>query len=105
RPVTLDRWEAMLRTRQVVAIGGTDAHGGPGQRVEDQNRTLFSTIGISSYEASFPQVSVRAILERPFTRDAASDAQMIYGAIRKGSVFTVIDALASPGLLDFHAVP
>jgi len=105
RPATLDRWDGLLRARQVVAIGGADAHGGPGQRVEDQNRTLFSTIGIPSYEASFRELSVRAILERPPTGDAASDAQMIYGAIRKGSVFTVIDALAAPGLLDFHPVP
>jgi hypothetical protein len=105
RPPTLDRWDGLLRARQVVAIGGADAHGGPGQRVEDQNRTLFGTIGIPSYEASFRELSVRAILERPLTGNAASDARMIYGAIRKGSVFTVIDALAAPGLLDFHAVP
>jgi hypothetical protein len=29
----------------------------------------------------------------------------VYGAIRKGSVFTAIDAVAGPALLDFHAVP
>lgn len=105
RPATLDRWNALLKSRQVVALGATDAHGGPGQRVEDQDRTLFSTIGIPSYEASFRELSVRVVLERPLSGNAPEDARRLMAAIRKGSVFTVIDAVASPGFLDFHAVP
>jgi len=48
---------------------------------------------------------VRAVLDRPLSKDAVEDARAVFGAIRKGSVFSVIDALASPALLDFHAVP
>jgi hypothetical protein len=105
RPATLDRWDALLRTRPVVALAGADAHGGAGQRVEDVDRTFFSTIGIPSYEASFRELSVRVVLDRRFTGDAAADARSLFAAIRKGSVFSAIDAVASPALLDFHAVP
>jgi hypothetical protein len=104
RPSTLDRWDALLRTRRVIALAAADAHGGPGRRVEDQTRTLFSTIGIPSYEASFRELSVRAVLERPLSGNAGEDARAVYAAIRKGSIFSVIDALASPALLDFHVV-
>jgi hypothetical protein len=103
RPATLDRWDQLLRTRRVVALAASDAHGGPGQRVEDQSRTFFSTMGIPSYEASFRELSIRAVLEHPLSASASEDARAVYGAIRKGSVFSVIDALASPALLDFRA--
>lgn len=105
RPGTLGRWDEMLKRRHVVGLGAADAHGGPGRRVEDQNRTLFGTIGIPSYEASFGELSVRAILDQAPSGQAAEDARAIFGAIRRGRVFTLIDAIASPGLLDFHAVP
>ena len=42
------------------------------------------------------------MLDGPLTGDAAADARAVLGAIRKGSVFTAIDALAGPALLDFH---
>jgi hypothetical protein len=48
---------------------------------------------------------VRAILDRAPTKDAAADARLVYAAVRKGSLFTAIDGLAGPALLDFHAVP
>jgi hypothetical protein len=41
------------------------------------------------------------VIDKPLTGDAAEDARAVYGAIRKGSVFTAIDALAGPALLDF----
>jgi hypothetical protein len=89
----------------VVALGGADAHGGPGQRAEEQTRSLLSTVGIPSYEASFRELSVRAILDEAPSGQAAADARAIFSAIRRGRVFTVIDALASPALLDLHAAP
>jgi hypothetical protein len=105
RPSTLDRWDALLRTRRVVGLAASDAHGGPGQRLEDPSRTLFGTVGIPSYEASFRELSTRVVLERGLSGNAAEDARAVYAAIRKGSVFSVIDAVASPALLDVHAVP
>jgi hypothetical protein len=102
RPATLERWDRMTRFRQVVAIGGADAHGGVGRRAEDTGRSLSGMIGIPSYEASFRAFANRVVLDRPLSGDAAQDARAVYGAIRKGSLFTAIDAVAGPALLDFH---
>jgi len=87
----------------VVGLAGVDAHGGVAQRSEDTGRSWSGTIGIPSYEASFRTFSTRVILDWPLTGSADRDARAVYGAIRKGTVFTAIDALAGPGLLDFRA--
>ena len=102
RPATLARWDALAARRPIVGLGAVDAHGGVGQRSEDASRSFAGTIGIPAYEASFRTLSNRVILDAPPSGDAARDARAIYDAIRKGSVFTTIDALASPGLLDLH---
>ncbi len=102
RPTTLDRWDRLTTTRPVVTLAGVDAHGGVGHRTEDTSRSLSGTIGIPSYDASFRTFSDRVVLDRPLSGAAAEDARAVYGAIRKGSVFTAIDALAGPALLDFH---
>jgi hypothetical protein len=102
RPVTLERWDQLTRFRQVVALAAADAHGGVGRAAEDTGRTFFGTAGIPKYEASFRAFSNRVVLDRPLTGTAAADAQAIYGAIRRGSVFSTIDALAAPAALDFH---
>ena len=103
RPSTLDRWDALLRQRRVLAFGASDAHGGPGSRLEDQSRTLLGTVGIPSYEASFRELSLQVVMAAPLTGDAASDARALYDAVRRGDFYTVIDGLAGPGLLDSAA--
>jgi hypothetical protein len=102
RPSTLDRWDRLTEVRPVVALAGADAHGGTGRPAEDSNRSLSGTIGIPSYRASFAAFSNRVVLDRPLTGNAGDDARALIGAIRKGSVFTAIDALAGPAVLDFH---
>jgi hypothetical protein len=106
RPATLGRWDRLTDRRggpwRVVGLAGSDAHGGVGRRAEDTGRSLAGTIGIPSYEASFRALSNRVLLDAPFSGDAARDARAVYDAIRKGSVFSTIDALAGPGLLDLH---
>ncbi len=101
RPATLDRWDRLTQTRRVVALAGADAHGGVGRRAEDSSRSLSGTVGIPSYDASFRAFSNRVVVETPLTGDPAADARAIYGAIRKGSAFTAIDAVAGPALIDF----
>ena len=101
RPSTLDRWDALLRQRPVLAFGASDAHGGPGNRLEDQSRTLLGAVGIPSYEASFRELSLRVVVPAALAGDAANDARALYDAIRRGAFYTVIDAVAGPGLLDF----
>src|SRR5260221_962324 len=103
RPGTLDRWDRLTQTRRVVALAGADAHGGVGRRAEDSSRSLSGTVGIPSYDASFRAFSNRVVVETPLTGDPAADTRAIYGAIRKGSAFTAIDAVAGPPLIDFAA--
>jgi hypothetical protein len=102
RPVTLDRWDRLTAARRVVTLAAADAHGGVGRRAEDPGRSLAGMIGIPSYEASFRAFSNRVVLDRALSGNAADDARAVYGAIRKGSVFSAIDALAGPAFLDFH---
>jgi hypothetical protein len=84
---TLRRWDEQTRDRQIVAVAGLDAHGGIH----------------GGYEASFRSFSLRAILERPLSGDAASDAGLLLGAVRGGRVYTAIDGLAAPAWLEFSA--
>ena len=102
RPVTLNRWDRLTVAHAVVALAGADAHGGVGRRAEEPNRTLWSTVGIPSYQASFQAFSNRVLLDRPLAGDAALDARAVFSAIRQGRVFTAIDGLATPAVLDFH---
>jgi hypothetical protein len=102
RPAALDRWDRLTADRRVVGLAGIDAHGGVSQRTEDPSRSLAGAIGLPAYEASFRTFSTRVVLDRPLAGDAAEDGRAVYAAIRKGSVFTAIDALAAPGLLDFR---
>ena len=55
------------------------------------------------YEASFRTFSVRAVLSAPPSGDAPADARALLDALRNGRVFTAVDAIARPAVLDFHA--
>lgn len=103
RPVaTLNRWDALTARRPVLAIASHDAHGGIGRGAE-QGGTLRAVLrGVPSYEASFRSFSTRVILDRPPGGDAAADARQVLDAIRRGRMFTVIDAVATPGAVDFR---
>jgi hypothetical protein len=105
RPVeTLARWDALTATRRVASIAGHDAHGGIGRSVEYRGTRQASWApAIPSYEASFRSFSTRVVLEHALTGDASSDAAALLGAIRAGRMFTAVDALAAPAVLDFHA--
>jgi len=102
RPPTLARWDRWSAARPIVSLAAADAHGGIGRRAEDPRGSVYSRLGIPSYEASFRTFSNRVVLDAPLSRDAVADARRIFTAIRAGRVFSVIDAVASPGLLDFR---
>jgi hypothetical protein len=46
---------------------------------------------------------MRVILERPLSTDAVGDAASIVAALKRGSVYSAIDAIASPAALEFFA--
>jgi hypothetical protein len=97
---TLARWDALTSRRPVVAIAGHDAHGGIGRGAEAGPRTFVA--GVPSYEASFRTFSVRAVLSAPPSADASADAGALLDALRNGRVYTAVDSIASPAILDFH---
>jgi len=100
RPVaTFRHWDDLLSRRHVVGLAGVDAHGGIGRGMEEGGKRRPALGTIPSYEASFRTFTTRAILDRPFSSDALSDGKELIAAIRSGRVFTLIDALASPGFL------
>ena len=97
---TLARWDELAAIRRVVSLPAHDAHGGLGREGGGRpGRRLH----LPSYEATFRTFSMRATLSAPLTGDAARDSALLLAAIRQGSVFTVIDAIATPGSLDFRA--
>jgi len=102
RPVTaLERWDALSVSRSLVGLPGHDAHGGTR---EGENATgVRAFLRVPSYEASFRAFSLRAILDGQMTGNAESDARLVLTALRRGQVFSAVDAIAAPAFLDFHA--
>jgi hypothetical protein len=105
RPVsTLARWDALAARRQVLSIAGHDAHGGIGRSTEYRTGRQWSWApGVPSYEAGFKSFSTRVVLEHPLTGGAEADAAAVLRAIRSGRMFTAVDAIAGPAVLEFHA--
>ena len=101
RPPTFGLWDRLTTRRAVVGLAAVDAHGGVHKSAVDGREASLS--GIPSYEASFRAITNRVVLDAPLTGDAAADARAIYRAIRTGRVYSVVDAVAAPALLDFHA--
>jgi hypothetical protein len=99
RPSTLDRWDGLTAKRSVAGIAGHDAHGGIGRGAEDAG---WRGVPMPSYESSFRSFSTRVVLEAPLAGNAAGDATAVLEAIRAGRMFTAIDAIAGPALLDFQ---
>ena len=105
--ITLQRWDALTQTRPVVALAGADAHARAGWLDDDANGyTRGWFLRIPSYDASFHTFAMRVPLERPIgplSNDARGDAARIMSALRAGSVYTAIDAIAGPAALEFSA--
>jgi hypothetical protein len=100
--VTLKRWDALAAARPVVGLAAHDAHGGIGRGMEEGGRRRAALGGIPSYEGSFRTFSNRVILASVLRGDASADARLVLDAIEQGRVFTVIDAIASPGFVDIR---
>jgi hypothetical protein len=98
---TLKRWDALTAQRQLLAIAGHDAHGSIG-RAAEQGGALRFLRGVPSYEASFRTFTTRVILDTAPGGEAGADARLLLDAIRRGRMFTVIDALATPGVADLR---
>lgn len=105
RPVELlSRWDAVGATRSVPALAAADAHARISLRDPGADGdTSGLQLPVPGYEAVFRAFSNHVVLDEALTGVATPDAAAIVGAITRGRVFTVIDAVASPGSLVFTA--
>ena len=97
------RWDALTATRQIVGLAGADAHArlGFSQRTDPDGAAFH--VRLPGYEASFRTFSNHVALDGPLSGEAGADAGRLIDAIRRGRVYSVIDALATPGSLAFSA--
>src|SRR5688572_11956313 len=58
---------------------------------------------IPSYDASFRTFAMRVSLDRPLSNDAEAGAAQIISSLRRGAVYSAIDAVGSPAVFDFSA--
>jgi hypothetical protein len=85
----LTLWDQQLaQGKQVVAIGGADAHELPAS-LGPLKRTLFP------YEFHYRTINTHVILDQPFAGDYESDRKLLFGAIRRGNCFVGYDYPAS----------
>jgi hypothetical protein len=84
-------WDALAASRRVVGLPAVDAHGGavPG-------------VPAPSYESTFGLLEF-GLEGVALTGDAAADAAIVLAAVTDGRAFSVVSALAEPGVMRFDA--
>ena len=99
----LAQWDRIGQRRRVLAIAGSDAHArlGVSQRTDPDASAIH--VPLPGYTATFRAFSNHVVLDAPLSGDAAADARRLLAALRSGRLYSVIDALASPGSLSFSA--
>ncbi|MGA7192366.1 MAG: CehA/McbA family metallohydrolase [Anaerolineales bacterium] len=87
-PATLRKWDELLASNRVVAVGGSDAHA---------NEMHFGPFrrGIFPYEFHFKTINTHVILPNPLTGNASADKKMIYDSLSAGHCFVGYDLPAS----------
>ena len=102
RPVTaLAQWDALGSKQPMIGLAAHDAHGGPGEEADGTARGR--RLRLPSYDASFRSFSLHVRLAERASGEANRDASLLIAGIRRGAAYSVIDAIASPGSLDFSA--
>jgi hypothetical protein len=101
--VALARWDEIAARRPVVGLAAADAHGQLDVGGDAYATTTQNLISVPSYEASFRAFTVRVELEEPLSGDAAADGRAVLAALRKGRVFSALDAVAAPPRFEFSA--
>lgn len=99
----LDDWDRLTQTRPVPAIAAIDAHARLGFQQRTDPDTSWLHLPLPGYEASFRTFSNHVMLPAPLAGDAARDARLVIDAIRAGHMYSVVDAIATPGALVFTA--
>ena len=98
----LRRWDGLTQERPTVAVAGADAHARIAlTSVGDAYENRVS-LHLPGYEQIFRTFSI-AVPGVMLTGDAGADARVVLDAIRRGNVFSSIDALGGPVALSFTA--
>jgi hypothetical protein len=98
----LGRWDQLTASRRVVGIAGVDAHAKLALRDVEPGDNSF-TMPFPAYETVFRVLSVHVQPARPFTGQAAADAEALIEGLRAGHLYTAVDAVASPPSFEFSA--
>lgn len=94
---TIEKWDELLaQDRQVVAIGGTDAHSFD-VRLGPLHRVLYP------YEFHFQTVNTHLLVPQPLKGELVDDRRMILDAFRQGHAFIGYDLPASTRGFNFTA--
>jgi hypothetical protein len=98
----LRQWDILTAQRPVVALAAADAHARIALRSGEPD-DASPALHLPSYESMFRTFTIAA---SPLTLagNAADDARAVIEAIRRGRVYSSIDALATPAVLSFSAV-
>jgi hypothetical protein len=97
------RWDVLTGRRQVVAVAAADAHARVSLRGSSDEYDSVGVLHMPSYEHMFRSFSITAVDVR-LSGEAGADARAVIDALRRGHVFSSIDALASPAAMAFSAV-
>jgi hypothetical protein len=97
-----ERWDALSRERPIVAVAASDAHARIALTSLGDPYDNRISIHLPSYESIFRTFSI-AIPGLALTGEAKSDSRAVLDAIRRGGVYSSIDALAGPVALSFSA--
>jgi hypothetical protein len=100
---TLQRWDAATRGRPVVALAGLDAHGGIAATDHQHAPGRYTFVRWPAYEDLFRTLVQAVALDRPLAGQADADAASLLDALRRGRTYSVVTALAHPGVLDVRA--
>ena len=97
----LAQWDELTLRRRVVAVAAADAHARIGLRSGEPDDPLLG-VHLPSYEAIFRTFSI-TVAPVSLTGDAAADGRAVVDAIRRGNVYSSVDAIAAPAVLSFTA--
>ena len=100
---SLRRWDELLQRRPVVGLAGVDAHAKLALREDEATQQSRTIVARPSYRDMFRTVAMAVPLREPLTGDASRDAAAILTALRLGRTYSVIKAIASPGVVMFSA--
>ncbi len=95
-------WDEASRTRSVVGLAAADAHARIGLRGVGEPYDGRPVGRLPGYVSQFRAFSI-VLPGLRLSGAAAADAALVVNAIRQGRLVSVIDALASPGWLEFTA--